>query len=44
MFMDMATRNGEDMVVELQRTLNTIRQKHITRELMDIVNGAEAVR
>ena len=42
--MDMATKNADDMIVHLRSVYNKARQEAITSELMDIVNGAEALR
>ncbi len=41
MAMDNATRNTEDMVSQLTLEMNKARQADITRELIDIVTGAE---
>ncbi len=41
--MDGATNNCEDMIGKLTLTSNRLRQAVITSELMDIVNGAEAL-
>ncbi|MBI4208105.1 MAG: ATP synthase F1 subunit gamma [Deltaproteobacteria bacterium] len=42
--MDSATRNSGEMISRLTLQMNRARQAAITRELMDIVNGAEALR
>jgi len=42
--MDAATKNAEDMIAHLRSVYNRARQESITSELMDIVNGAEALR
>ena len=42
--MDNATRNCKDMITSLTLTMNKARQAAITKELMDIINGAEALR
>lgn len=42
--MDNATSNAEDVITELQLEFNRARQAGITRELLDIVGGAEALR
>lgn len=42
--MDNATSNCRDMVRELTLVFNKLRQANITRELMDIVGGAEALK
>jgi len=41
--MDNATRNAGDLLDELTREMNKVRQSSITLELMDIIGGAEAV-
>jgi len=42
--MDSATSNAHEMIDRLTLTYNRARQAAITKELMDIVNGAEALR
>ena len=42
--MDNATRNADDIIRETTKLFNKTRQASITTELMDIVNGAEAVK
>ncbi len=42
--MDAATNNASDMISRLTLEMNRARQAQITRELMDIVGGAEALR
>jgi F-type H+-transporting ATPase subunit gamma len=42
--MDSATNNATDMISRLTLEMNRARQAQITRELMDIVGGAEALR
>jgi F-type H+-transporting ATPase subunit gamma len=42
--MDNATKSAGDMIETLTREMNRARQAQITRELMDIVGGAEALR
>lgn len=42
--MDSATNNASDMISSLTLEMNRARQAQITRELMDIVGGAEALR
>ena len=42
--MDSATNNAKDMIQTLTLVMNKARQSTITKELMDIVNGAEAMR
>jgi F-type H+-transporting ATPase subunit gamma len=41
--MDNATKNAGDLITELTREVNKVRQTAITLELMDIIGGAEAV-
>jgi F-type H+-transporting ATPase subunit gamma len=42
--MDNATRNAGEMIDRLTLTFNRTRQANITRELIEIVSGAEALR
>ena len=42
--MDSATNNASDMIDRLTLQMNRARQAAITTELMDIVNGAEAMK
>jgi F-type H+-transporting ATPase subunit gamma len=42
--MDAATKNAQDMVELLSVQYNKARQERITKELLDIVGGAEALR
>ncbi|MGD0073147.1 MAG: ATP synthase F1 subunit gamma [Candidatus Binataceae bacterium] len=42
--MDAATNNASDMIASLSLEMNRVRQATITRELMDIVGGAEALQ
>jgi len=42
--MESATRNTEDMISRLTLQYNRARQAAITKELMEIVSGAEALR
>ena len=42
--MDNATRNAGDMIGNLSLTYNKARQAYITKELIEIVNGAEALK
>ena len=44
MAMKNATDAANDMVGRLKRTYNRVRQEGITKELLDIVGGAEALR
>jgi F-type H+-transporting ATPase subunit gamma len=41
--MDNATKNAGDLIEELSREVNKVRQTAITLELMDIIGGANAV-
>ncbi len=41
--MDSATRNAEDMIDDLTLTYNRTRQAYITKELIEIISGAEAL-
>jgi F-type H+-transporting ATPase subunit gamma len=41
--MDSATRNAGDMIERLTLTYNRTRQAQITRELIEIISGAEAI-
>jgi F-type H+-transporting ATPase subunit gamma len=42
--MDNASRNAGDMINALSLTYNKARQAYITKELIEIVNGAEALK
>ena len=41
--MDSATRNAKDLVGALQLSFNKARQAAITKEILEIVGGAEAL-
>ena len=41
--MDSATRNAGDMIDKLTLTYNRTRQAFITKELIEIISGAEAL-
>ena len=41
--MDNATRNAGDMIKRLSLNYNRARQANITRELIEIISGAEAL-
>jgi F-type H+-transporting ATPase subunit gamma len=41
--MDAATRNSSDMIENLTLTMNKIRQAAITREIIEVVSGAQAL-
>lgn len=43
MAMDNATRNADDMIQKLQVVYNRTRQAYITKELIEIISGAEAL-
>ena len=40
--MDNATRNAEEMVDQLTLYMNKVRQAAITREIIEVVSGAQA--
>ncbi len=42
--MDNATRNAGDMIASLTLQMNKIRQSSITKEILEVVSGAEALR
>ena len=42
--MDNATKNASEMIVALTLQYNRARQAAITKELMEIVGGAEALK
>ena len=42
--MDSASRNAGEMIGDLTLTYNKARQAYITKELIEIVNGAEALK
>ena len=42
--MDAASRNAGEMIDDLTLTYNKARQAYITKELIEIVNGAEALK
>ena len=42
--MEMATNNAGDMIQDLTLLANKTRQATITKELLDIVGGAEAIK
>ncbi len=42
--MDSATNNAQEMLGKLTLHYNRVRQAAITRELMDIIGGAEALK
>lgn len=42
--MDNATRNANELISDLTLTMNRVRQAAITREILEVVSGAEALR
>ena len=42
--MDAATRNAKDMIDRLTLYMNKVRQAAITREIIEVVAGAQAIR
>ena len=42
--MDAATRNAKEMIARLTLSYNRARQAAITKELMEIIGGAEALK
>ena len=42
--MDNATTNASELIRDLQLSYNKARQASITKELLEIVSGAEALR
>jgi F-type H+-transporting ATPase subunit gamma len=42
--MDSATKNASEMIARLSLQYNRARQAAITKELMEIVSGAEALK
>ena len=42
--MESATKNAEDMIAALTLQYNRARQAYVTKELMEIVSGAEALK
>ena len=42
--MDNATRNAEEMIASLTLQMNKIRQASITKEILEVVSGAEALK
>lgn len=41
--MDNATRNANELITDLTLTMNRVRQAAITREILEVVSGAEAL-
>jgi F-type H+-transporting ATPase subunit gamma len=42
--MESATKNAEEMIAALTLQYNRARQAYVTKELMEIVGGAEALK
>jgi len=42
--MDNATRNAKDLLDSLTLTMNRTRQASITKEILEVVSGAEALK
>lgn len=42
--MKAATENAEDMIKSLSRQYNRARQAHITKEILEVISGAEALK
>ncbi len=42
--MENATRNAKDMMKRLELVYNQTRQAYITKELIEIISGAEALK
>ena len=42
--MDNASRNAKDMIGQLTLFYNRTRQAYITKELIEVINGAEALK
>jgi F-type H+-transporting ATPase subunit gamma len=42
--MESATKNAEEMIQALSLQYNRARQAYVTKELMEIVSGAEALK
>ena len=42
--MDMATENAKELISSLQLTFNKVRQASITKEILEIVSGANALK
>ena len=42
--MESATKNAEEMIAKLTLQYNRARQAYVTKELMEIVSGAEALK
>jgi F-type H+-transporting ATPase subunit gamma len=42
--MDMATENAKDLIRSLNLTYNKVRQASITKEILEIVSGANSLK
>jgi F-type H+-transporting ATPase subunit gamma len=42
--MDMATENAKELIRSLNLTYNKVRQASITKEILEIVSGANALK
>ena len=42
--MDNATRNAEEMIAALTLRMNRVRQAYITKEIIEVVSGADALK
>ncbi|PKL74412.1 MAG: F0F1 ATP synthase subunit gamma, partial [Candidatus Melainabacteria bacterium HGW-Melainabacteria-1] len=41
--MDSATKNADDLLTNLKIVYNKVRQAYITKEILEVVGGAEAL-
>jgi len=41
--MDNATKNASELIADLTLTMNRVRQAAITKEILEVVGGAEAL-
>ena len=42
--MENASKNAKELIEQLTLTMNKVRQAAITREILEIVSGAEAIK
>jgi F-type H+-transporting ATPase subunit gamma len=42
--MDSATKNATELIEDLTLTMNRVRQAAITKEILEVVSGAEALK
>ena len=42
--MENASKNAKELIEQLTLTMNKVRQATITREILEIVSGAEAIK